>query len=70
VIAALDAPVLHLLARANKKFCGPYLRVGQGNQAAAKFQKIIDHRGLVGNYPLSALAHLQLGRAYALTLSS
>jgi tetratricopeptide (TPR) repeat protein/predicted Ser/Thr protein kinase len=44
-----------------------YLRVGQGNQAAAEFQKIIDHRGLVGNYPLGALAHLQLGRAYALT---
>jgi tetratricopeptide (TPR) repeat protein len=43
-----------------------YLRVGQGNLAAAEFQKIIDHRGLVGNYPLGALAHLQLGRAYAL----
>jgi eukaryotic-like serine/threonine-protein kinase len=43
-----------------------YLKVGQGNQAAAEFQKIIDHRGLVGNYPLGALAHLQLGRAYAL----
>ena len=22
------------------------------------------HRGLVGNYPMGALAHLQLGRAY------
>jgi tetratricopeptide (TPR) repeat protein len=43
-----------------------YLRVGQGNLAAAEFQKIIDHRGLVGNYPLGALARLQLGRAYAL----
>jgi eukaryotic-like serine/threonine-protein kinase len=43
-----------------------YLKVGQGNQAAAEFQKIIDHRGLVGNYPLGALAHLQLGRVYAL----
>src|SRR5438132_991589 len=43
-----------------------YLRLGQGNQAAAEFQRIIDHRGLVGNYPLGALAHLQLGRAYAL----
>jgi serine/threonine protein kinase len=38
----------------------------QGNQAAAEFKRIIDHRGLVGNYPLGALAHLQLGRAYAL----
>jgi serine/threonine protein kinase/Flp pilus assembly protein TadD len=43
-----------------------YLRVGQGKEAAAEFQRIIDHRGLVGNYPLGALAHLQLGRAYAL----
>ncbi len=43
-----------------------YLRVGQGNLAAAEFQKIIDHRGLVGNYPLGALSHLQLGRSYAL----
>jgi tetratricopeptide (TPR) repeat protein len=43
-----------------------YLRLGQANQAAAEFQKIIAHRGLVGNYPLGVLAHLQLGRAYAL----
>jgi len=43
-----------------------YLRSGQANPAAAEFQKIIDHRGLVGNYPLGALANLQLGRAYAL----
>jgi tetratricopeptide (TPR) repeat protein len=43
-----------------------YLKVGQGNLAATEFQKIIEHRGLVGNYPLGALAHLQLGRAYAL----
>jgi eukaryotic-like serine/threonine-protein kinase len=35
-------------------------------QAAAEFQKMIDHRGIVANFPLGALAHLQLGRAYAL----
>jgi serine/threonine protein kinase/tetratricopeptide (TPR) repeat protein len=43
-----------------------YLRAGNGAQAAAEFQKLIDHRGIVANLPLGALAHLQLGRAYAL----
>jgi tetratricopeptide (TPR) repeat protein len=35
-------------------------------EAAAEFQKILDHRGLVGLDPIGALAHLQLGRAYGL----
>jgi tetratricopeptide (TPR) repeat protein len=35
-------------------------------EAAAEFQKILDHRGLVGLDPIGALAHLQLGRAYVL----
>ncbi len=43
-----------------------YLRAGDGVQAATEFQKMIDHRGIVANFPLGALAHLQLGRAYAL----
>ncbi|MGO9518591.1 MAG: tetratricopeptide repeat protein, partial [Candidatus Korobacteraceae bacterium] len=43
-----------------------YLRAGDGEQAAAEFQKLIDHRGIVANLPLGALAHLQLGRAYKL----
>jgi serine/threonine protein kinase len=34
-------------------------------EAAAEFQKILDHRGLVGLDPIGALAHLQLGRAFA-----
>lgn len=38
-----------------------------GQAAAIEFQKILDHRGVVLNYPLGALAHLGLGRAYALT---
>jgi eukaryotic-like serine/threonine-protein kinase len=42
------------------------LRLGQGEQAAAAFQKLIDHRGLTLNYPLGALAHLGLARAYGL----
>jgi predicted Zn-dependent protease len=43
-----------------------YLLAHQGNEAAAEFQRIIDHRGVVLNFPLGALAHVGLGRAYAL----
>jgi Tfp pilus assembly protein PilF len=43
-----------------------YLAVHQGANAAAEFQKIVDHRGIVVSDPIGALAHLQLGRAYAL----
>jgi len=43
-----------------------YLAAHQGKEAAAEFQKILDHRGIVLNGPIGALAHLQLGRAYAL----
>jgi serine/threonine protein kinase len=43
-----------------------YLENGQGAEAAAEFQKIPDHAGLVLNCPLGALARLDLGRAYAM----
>jgi predicted Zn-dependent protease len=43
-----------------------YLAAHQGRETAAEFQKILDHRGIVLNEPIGALAHLQLGRAYAL----
>jgi DNA-binding winged helix-turn-helix (wHTH) protein len=43
-----------------------YLASHQGPEAAAEFQKILDHRGIVLNEPIGALAHLQLGCAYAL----
>jgi eukaryotic-like serine/threonine-protein kinase len=43
-----------------------YLQLGQAGSAAAEFQKLLDHLGCVVNFPLGALAHLQLGRAYAL----
>lgn len=33
----------------------------------AEFQKILDHRGIVGIDPIGVLAHLQLGRAYELS---
>ena len=36
-------------------------------EAAAEFQKILDHRGLVGLDPIGTLAHLQLGRVFALS---
>jgi serine/threonine protein kinase/tetratricopeptide (TPR) repeat protein len=44
-----------------------YLKAGRGEQAAAEFQKLIDHRGIVVNFVLGALAHLQLGRARAMS---
>jgi hypothetical protein len=37
-----------------------------GRQAAAEYQKILDHRGVVLYEPIGALAHLGLARAYAL----
>ncbi len=43
-----------------------YLAAHEGNEAAAEFQKILDHRGVVRNDPVGALAHLGLARAYAL----
>jgi eukaryotic-like serine/threonine-protein kinase len=43
-----------------------YLAAHQGKEAAAEFQKILDHRGVVANEPIGALAHLQIGRAYAM----
>jgi tetratricopeptide (TPR) repeat protein len=39
----------------------------QGDAAAAEFQRILDHRGIVGNSPLGALARLGSARAYALS---
>ena len=43
-----------------------YLAAHQGSEAAAEFQKILDHRGIVLNEPIGALAHLGLARAYVL----
>jgi len=44
-----------------------YLRLRQGGAAITEFQRILDHCGLMGNSPLGALAHLQLGKAYAMS---
>jgi tetratricopeptide (TPR) repeat protein len=43
-----------------------YLTAHQGSEAVAEFQKILDHRGVVINEPIGAIAHLQIGRAYAI----
>jgi tetratricopeptide (TPR) repeat protein len=43
-----------------------YLAAHQGTEAAAEFQKILDHRGIALNSPIGAFAHLQIGRAYAM----
>jgi DNA-binding winged helix-turn-helix (wHTH) protein/predicted Zn-dependent protease len=44
-----------------------YLAAHQATEAAAEFQKILDHRGIVICDPVGALAQVQLGRAYALS---
>jgi eukaryotic-like serine/threonine-protein kinase len=43
-----------------------HLAAGQGSAAAAEFQKIIDHSGIVWNCWTGALAHLGVARANAL----
>jgi serine/threonine protein kinase/tetratricopeptide (TPR) repeat protein len=47
-----------------------YLKKSDGKSAADEFQKLIEHRGVVSNNPLGALAHVQLARAYAATGST
>jgi serine/threonine protein kinase/tetratricopeptide (TPR) repeat protein len=44
-----------------------YLRQKTGNEAAADFQKILDHRGIEPSSPLYPLAHLGLARASVLS---
>jgi predicted Zn-dependent protease len=44
-----------------------HLMAHNGGAAVAEFQKFLDHRGIVINFPLGALAHLGLARAYALS---
>ena len=44
-----------------------YLSLHDGAAAAAEFQKILGHPGIILNFPLAPLAHLQLARAYALS---
>jgi predicted Zn-dependent protease len=52
--------------------CPAYIRgeaqllAHNGSAAATEFQKFLDHRGITINFPLGALAHFGLARAYAL----
>ncbi|MCU1301109.1 MAG: hypothetical protein JWQ87_1393 [Candidatus Sulfotelmatobacter sp.] len=43
-----------------------YLAAHRSDEAAAEFEKILTHRGIILNEPIGALAHLQLGRAYVM----
>ena len=43
-----------------------YVAERRGHEATAEFQKIIDHRGVVLNSPIGALAHLEVARSFAL----
>jgi serine/threonine protein kinase/tetratricopeptide (TPR) repeat protein len=75
-IDALSAAAPYELGQTNSSFTfalypvylrgEAYLAAKQGAAAGNEFQKILDHASLVGNEPLAALAHLGLGRAYAL----
>ena len=53
------------LDRVASSFCAwrSYLAAHRGREAAAEFQKILDHRGIVLSSAIGALAHLELGRA-------
>ncbi len=44
-----------------------YLQAKRGADAAAEFQKIVDHRGIAPSMPVHSLAKLGLGRAYAMS---
>jgi eukaryotic-like serine/threonine-protein kinase len=43
-----------------------YLGAGNGKLAEMEYQKILDHPGVIVNFPLRSLSHLGVGRARAL----
>ncbi len=43
-----------------------YLLAHDGRAAAAEFQKMLDHKGVLQNFVIAALVRLQIGRAYAM----
>ena len=43
-----------------------YLAARRAGEAVVEFRKILDHKGIVLNEPIGALAHFQLARAYAM----
>jgi tetratricopeptide (TPR) repeat protein len=79
-VALLEAAVPHELGKPRSSTHGffgalypvyvrgkAYLALDKGPEAAAEFQKILDHRGVVTFEIVGALTHLELGRAYALS---
>jgi len=79
-IDLLEAAVPYELAQTGLAFFGffgnlypayvrgeAYLAAHQGAKAAAEFQKILDHSGIVFADPAGAVARLQLGRAFVLS---
>jgi eukaryotic-like serine/threonine-protein kinase len=59
--AGLGAPLYPIYLRGEAR-----LSLRQGNEAAAEFQKLLDHRSLMVACPLGPLAHLGIARAYML----
>ena len=64
-LAAPDALTISTLFPAYERGQA-YLAAREGGKAAAEFQKLIDHPGMVLNFPLGALARLGLARAYTM----
>src|SRR5581483_2972082 len=71
-LTALQAASPYELGIAGFSLCPVYLRgradllAHDGKAANAEFQEIIDHRGIVQNAAIGALAYLQQARAYSL----
>jgi hypothetical protein len=63
---AVNAPTAHKILCPVYVLGEAYLAARRGKEAAAEFQKILDHRDMVLNEPIGALAHLQLARAYSI----
>ncbi len=73
-IAALESALPYELGNQDYAFLYPvyvrgmaYLKAHKGEEAAAEFDKILKHRGVVKNFPLGSLAVLQLARAQAMS---
>jgi eukaryotic-like serine/threonine-protein kinase len=47
-----------------------FLATGKGNEARSEFQKIVDHPGIISNFPLGALARLGIARSLAMEASA
>jgi tetratricopeptide (TPR) repeat protein len=60
-------PAIRALLQSKEERGLAYLGAKHGSEAAAEFQKVIDGRNIVVSDPIGALAHLQLGRALAMS---